>query len=151
MEDTSYYINQLSKGKKVVADFPDIDNKMLSIAQDASSLNLSITKLANKCGMDIRTMSSIMNGNTKPTKDHLLAICIVLKYNIVKTQDLLKSFDSSLHVAHNERDMCIANEIATADLSQDGEDILIHIDRDVLIPNGHLPISNQMKHQLKKQ
>ena len=151
MKDTSYYINQLSKGKKIDTDFPDVDSKMLSIAQDASDLNLSITKLASKCGMDIRTMSNIMNGNSQPTKDHILAICIVLKYDIVKTQDLLKTFDSALHIAHRERDKMIANEIATADPSLDGEDVLIHIDCDVLIPNGHTPITNQMKHQIKKK
>ena len=146
MAKTEYIIEKLMNGENINIEFSEVSDNMLSFVHDAEALGLSITKLASKCGMDIKTMSNLMNGISTPKKDHLLAICIVLEYDIRKVQETLKCFGHALHAGHVKRDMLIANAIINSSSYKDGEAVLNHIDNDILIPKGHEPITNMMKH-----
>lgn len=92
-------------------DFIDHNEMLNALYEDIISSGFSVNSFANKCLIYPSHLHDFLNGKKKLGRDNLIIVCILLNYDIPKTQRTLQGILQSSLYARNARDFQIMDGI----------------------------------------
>lgn len=113
-------------------DFIDHQEILDTLYQDIISSGSSVNSFANRCLIYPSHLHDFLNGKKKLGRDNLVIVCIVLGYDIQKTQRTLQGVLQSSLYARNARDFQIMDGIRQKKSPEEINRLLIEKELDPL-------------------